>query len=45
MTERDQRLTFVVLWVFAIFNYIYGDIGMIFSLYVEPEQSAARRGG
>ena len=38
MTDRDQRLTFVILWLFALFNYIYGDIGMIFSLFVNPEQ-------
>src|SRR4051812_20786595 len=40
MTDRDQRLTFVILWLFTLLNYIYGDIGMIFSLYVEPEQLA-----
>jgi hypothetical protein len=45
MTDRDQRLTFVILWLFALFNYIYGDIGMIFSLYVEPEQLARLQKG
>ena len=39
MTDRDQRLTFVILWLFALFNYIYGDIGMIFSLFVSPEHN------
>jgi hypothetical protein len=38
MSDRDQRLTFVILWVFAMMNYIYGDIAMIFSLFVHPEQ-------
>ena len=45
MTERDQRLTFVVLWVFAIFNYIYGDIGMVFSIFVHPEELVRLRQG
>ena len=45
MTDRDQRLTFVILWLFALLNYIYGDIGMIFSLYVEPEQLARLQEG
>ena len=38
MTDRDQRLTFVILWLFTLLNYIYGDIGMIFSLFVDPQQ-------
>jgi lysylphosphatidylglycerol synthetase-like protein (DUF2156 family) len=38
MTDRDQRLTFVILWIFAVFNYVYGDIGMIFSLIAHPDQ-------
>lgn len=45
MTDRDQRLTFVILWLFALFNYIYGDIGMIFSLFVHPEQLERLRRG
>lgn len=45
MTEHDQRLTFVILWLFTLLNYIYGDIGMIFSLYVEPEQLARLQKG
>lgn len=45
MSDRDQRLTFVILWLFALFNYVYGDIGMIFSLYVEPEQLARLQAG
>jgi hypothetical protein len=36
MTDRDQRLTFVILWLFTLMNYIYGDIGMLFSLTVDP---------
>jgi hypothetical protein len=38
VSERDQRLTFVVLWAFVLFNYIYGDIGMAFSVLIHPEQ-------
>ena len=38
MTDRDRRLTFVILWLFTLMNYIYGDIGMIFSLFVHPDQ-------
>lgn len=45
MTDRDQRLTFVILWLFALFNYIYGDIGMIFSLLIHPEQVERLRQG
>jgi hypothetical protein len=45
MTERDQRLTFVILWLFTLMNYIYGDIGMIFSLFVDPEQLARLQKG
>lgn len=37
MSERDQRLTFVILWLFTLMNFIYGDIGMLFSLTVDPE--------
>ena len=40
MSERDQRLTFVVLWAFVLFNYIYGDIGMAFSVLIDPAQMA-----
>ena len=36
MTERDERLTFVILWTFVLMNYIYGDIGMIFTLLIDP---------
>lgn len=45
MTDREQRLTFVILGLFTLLNYIYGDIGMIFSLYVEPEQLARLQKG
>ena len=45
MTERDQRLTFVILWIFALFNYVYGDIGMVFSLFVHPDQLERLRQG
>jgi len=38
MSQRDQRLTFVLLWIFTLFNYVYGDIGMIFSLFVYPDE-------
>jgi hypothetical protein len=40
MPERDQRLTFVILWAFVLFNYIYGDIGMIFSVLIDPHMVA-----
>src|SRR5690242_21585727 len=36
MTDRDERLTFVILWLFTLMNYIYGDIGMLFQLTVDP---------
>lgn len=36
MSERDQRLTFALLWIFALFNYTYADIGMLFSMFVYP---------
>ena len=45
MTDRDQRLTFVILWLFALFNYVYGDIGMIFTLFAHPEQAERLRQG
>ena len=45
MSDRDQRLTFVILWLFALMNYIYGDIAMIFSLFVHPEQLAGLQDG
>jgi hypothetical protein len=45
MTDRDQRLTFVILWLFTLMNYIYGDIGMIFSLFVHPDQLARLQRG
>jgi len=45
MSDRDQRLTFVILWLFAMMNYIYGDIAMIFSLFVNPEQLARLQQG
>jgi threonine/homoserine/homoserine lactone efflux protein len=38
MSERDERLTFVILWAFVLFNYIYGDIGMAFSVLIDPAQ-------
>ena len=43
MSERDQRLTFVILWAFVLFNYIYGDIGMIFSVLIDPDMVARIR--
>ena len=36
MTERDERLTFALLWAFVLFNYIYADIGMVFSIFIDP---------
>lgn len=36
MSERDERLTFSLLWIFALFNYVYADIGMLFSMFVFP---------
>jgi len=45
MTDRDQRLTFIILWLFTLMNYIYGDIGMIFSLFVDPAQLARLQKG
>ena len=45
MSDLDQRLTFVILWLFAMMNYIYGDIAMIFSLFVHPEQLARLQQG
>jgi len=45
MSDRDQRLTFVILWVFALMIYIYGDIGMIFSLFAHPDQMEKLRVG
>ena len=45
MSERDQRLTFVILWLFALMNYIYGDIAMIFSLLIDPDQVERMRQG
>ena len=36
MSDRDERLTFVILWTFVLFNYVYGDIGMIFSVLIDP---------
>src|SRR5688500_18818018 len=38
MSERDERLTFVILWAFVLFNYIYGDIGMAFSVLIHPDE-------
>ena len=40
MSDRDQRLTFVILWTFVLMNYIYGDIGMIFTLLIDPAMVA-----
>lgn len=45
MSDRDNRLTFVILWLFAMMNYIYGDIAMIFSLFAHPEQLVRLRQG
>jgi hypothetical protein len=45
MSERDERLTFVILWLFAELNYIYADIGMIFSIFVHPDQLMRLRQG
>jgi uncharacterized protein DUF6326 len=45
MNDRDRRLTFVILWLFALFNYVYGDIGMIFSLFVHPSRVERLREG
>jgi len=45
MTDRDQRLTLIILWLFTLMNYIYGDIGMIFSLFVDPAMLARLQKG
>jgi hypothetical protein len=45
MTDRDQRLTFVILWLFTLMNYVYGDIGMLFSLTVDPAMLARLQHG
>lgn len=45
MSERDQRLGFSLLWVFALFNYVYADIGMLFSMSLQPgELERVQRG-
>lgn len=45
MTDRDQRLTLIVLWLFTLMNYVYGDIGMLFQLTVDPALLARLRQG
>jgi len=33
---RNTRLTLAFLWVWALFNYVYGDILQIFTIFMRP---------
>jgi hypothetical protein len=34
---RDRRLTLAFLWTWALFNYVYGDILFIFTIFTRPD--------
>jgi hypothetical protein len=34
---RETRVTLAFLWVWALFNYVYGDVLQIFTIFVKPE--------
>ena len=35
--DRNMRLNLVLLWIFALFNYTYADLGMLFTILTRPE--------
>ena len=43
--ERDTRLTLALLWIWALFNYVYGDILHIFTIFMSPELQRQLEGG
>lgn len=36
-TQRDTRVTLALLWTWALFNYVYGDILHIFTIFTRPD--------
>ena len=34
--DRERRLTLALLWVWVLFNYVYGDIFHIFTILMNP---------
>lgn len=39
-SRRDPRLTFAFLWTWTLFNYVYGDILHIFTIFTRPDVQA-----
>jgi hypothetical protein len=35
--QRDKRLTLAFVWTWVMFNYVYGDILKIFTIFTRPD--------
>jgi hypothetical protein len=42
---RDAKLTFSILWIFVLFNYVYADFGTLFTIMMRPDLTARLQGG
>ena len=42
---RDTRLTLTFLWIWVLFNYVYGDILQVFTIFMRPALQLQLEGG
>ena len=35
-SQEETRVTLALLWVWALFNYVYGDVLQIFAIFMQP---------
>jgi hypothetical protein len=42
---RDARLTFSILWIFVLFNYVYADFGTFATILMRPDMLARFQSG
>lgn len=42
---RDARLTFSILWIFVLFNYVYADFGTFATILMRPDVLAGFQAG
>lgn len=44
-SQEETRVTLALLWVWALFNYVYGDVLQIFAIFMQPGLQAQLESG
>jgi Family of unknown function (DUF6326) len=44
-SQHETRVTLALLWVWALFNYVYGDVLQIFAIFMQPNLQAQLESG